>query len=330
MFIFTLFNIEHHSTMPIYSPIRCTRFSLFLIFTLFSISKLSAQNKLEEAGFKYQENYYYLMNKNGETKKGIEPYSYAEPFNEGLALVAKNLTFGYIDTTGTVILGFDYIDAGSFHNGFAYASLGENYGYINTKGEFVIEPIFERVGDFNGGYARIYKRNTNPDKYGQRRWIEGVINKKGKLVENRYFDWLVFNKDSIIEGIINDSTYILTNGKFIYNEEETQLNNLSQNKTDVILPSFKDGEFGLASYVRTQTRYPISAFLNGISSRCFIKFAVDEDGNIFDVTPADLGPPILLKEGVRLVKSMPQWIPGSINGRTIKVGFTIPINFVAN
>jgi protein TonB len=33
------------------------------------------------------------------------------------------------------------------------------------------------------------------------------------------------------------------------------------------------------------------------------------------------------KEAVRLIKSMPKWIPGKQNGKVVRVYFTLPINF---
>ena len=40
-----------------------------------------------------------------------------------------------------------------------------------------------------------------------------------------------------------------------------------------------------------------------------------------------LGDPYLDKEAVRVVKSMPRWIPGTQDGKPVNVEYTLPITF---
>ena len=37
--------------------------------------------------------------------------------------------------------------------------------------------------------------------------------------------------------------------------------------------------------------------------------------------------PYLDKEAVRVVQSMPKWIPGKQNGKAVRVKFTVPVMF---
>ncbi len=303
--------------------------SLCFLVLLVSINSIDvcAQEPEAKYGFSFQSNYYFLTDANGNIRESIDPFTYAEPFSEGLALVEKNLAFGYIDTTGALVVDYQYYDAGSFNNGLAYASFGDKYGYINKEGEFVIEPKFDRICDFYGEFARVLIRNPDVEKYGATRWVEGLINKDGELVSNRYFSWITFKEEGNIEGVVGDSLFILSaEGGFSFLEKELQ----SEKSNGGELPMFNGGEYALSRYIHTQTRYPISALLNEIKGRCYFKFVVDENGNVTDVMPAHKAPPILLKEGMRLVKSMPQWIPGKSNGRSLRVSYTIPINFDIN
>jgi protein TonB len=56
---------------------------------------------------------------------------------------------------------------------------------------------------------------------------------------------------------------------------------------------------------------------------------VDKNGNITDVKTlkAVKGGPNLDKEAIRLIKSMPPWVPGKKDGRFVAVQYTLPVTF---
>ena len=54
---------------------------------------------------------------------------------------------------------------------------------------------------------------------------------------------------------------------------------------------------------------------------------VERDGTITDVHVARGVDPYLDKEAVRVVQSMPKWIPGKQNGKAVRVKFTVPVMF---
>jgi protein TonB len=92
-------------------------------------------------------------------------------------------------------------------------------------------------------------------------------------------------------------------------------------------PEFPGGAKELLEYLSKNVRYPAIAIENNIQGRVTVRFVVDTKGNISDVTILKGVDPSLDKEAIRLVKSMPQWIPGKTNGRAVKVYFNVPINF---
>jgi hypothetical protein len=54
---------------------------------------------------------------------------------------------------------------------------------------------------------------------------------------------------------------------------------------------------------------------------------VEKDGSLSDfkiVKPVD---PDLDKETLRLLKSMPRWSPGTINGEPVRVRYTVPVTY---
>ncbi len=83
----------------------------------------------------------------------------------------------------------------------------------------------------------------------------------------------------------------------------------------------------LMVYLGKNIKYPTIAQENGTQGRVIIQFVVERDGTISDVRVARGVDPYLDKEAVRVVKSMPKWIPGKQNGKAVRVKFTVPVMF---
>lgn len=96
------------------------------------------------------------------------------------------------------------------------------------------------------------------------------------------------------------------------------------------MPTFMGGESELNAFISKNLTYPISAQENGIQGRVTIRFVVTASGEISDVKILKGIDPACDKEAVRVVKSMPKWIPGKQNGRNVAVYFTLPIVFRLN
>ena len=93
-------------------------------------------------------------------------------------------------------------------------------------------------------------------------------------------------------------------------------------------PSFLGGEKRLSSFLSANIQYPYIAKTEEIQGRVIVQFNVMPDGSITDVKVTESVHPALDKEAIRVVKSMPRWIPGkNKDGKPIIVPFTMPINF---
>ncbi len=83
-------------------------------------------------------------------------------FGQGPFLtVVENQKYGYIDTTGKVIIPCKFHTLAQFSEGLAAARINGLYGYIDKKGEFVIQPQFEYATDFSEGYAQVFHQGTS-------------------------------------------------------------------------------------------------------------------------------------------------------------------------
>ncbi|MEN9918946.1 MAG: hypothetical protein RL662_1382 [Bacteroidota bacterium] len=93
------------------------------------------------------------------------------------------------------------------------------------------------------------------------------------------------------------------------------------------MPMFVGGDTELMRFIGTNLKYPTIAAENGIEGRVVIRFVVSSDGTVQDiqvVRPLDSS---CDREAVRVVKSMPKWIPGKQNGRNVPVYYNLPILF---
>lgn len=94
------------------------------------------------------------------------------------------------------------------------------------------------------------------------------------------------------------------------------------------MPQYRGGEAALRTYIAKSIKYPVIAQENGIQGKVYITFVIDKDGSVTGVKVADGVDPSLDAEAVRVVKSLPNWIPGKQKGEPVRVSYTIPVSFV--
>lgn len=92
-------------------------------------------------------------------------------------------------------------------------------------------------------------------------------------------------------------------------------------------PSFPGGTNALNTFIASNLKYPVFAQEEGIQGRVVVKFIVEKDGSISNVEVDRSVSPSLDNEAMRVVKAMPKWIPGQINGKAVKVECSHPFVF---
>lgn len=93
------------------------------------------------------------------------------------------------------------------------------------------------------------------------------------------------------------------------------------------MPSFPGGPSALTKYLSENIKYPVVAQENGVQGRVVVSFVVERDGSITDVKVARSVDPSLDREAMRVVRSMPHWIPGKQNGSAVRVKYNVPVSF---
>lgn len=112
-------------------------------------------------------------------------------------------------------------------------------------------------------------------------------------------------------------------------------------------PEFVGGTYAMYKFLAMNIRYPASSREEGAMGTVYVGFVIDCDGSIKEVeskkmvkTPihscdslrteifiSDEHYKALETESVRVIQSMPHWKAGMINGRPVKVAWSLPIKF---
>jgi TonB family protein len=91
---------------------------------------------------------------------------------------------------------------------------------------------------------------------------------------------------------------------------------------------FKGGKEALKKYLHDNLQYPEEAKEKNIQGRIYVKFKITENGKIKHVKVIRSIHPIIDKEAIRIIKSMPNWIPAKSNNENIESEKVLPIIFI--
>lgn len=151
------------------------------------------------------------------------------------------------------------------------------------------------------------------------------------------------NKKAIITILLA----ILTLGATAQNQNDTVVV-VNEQKT---MPSYPGGLNALMKFLGENIQYPELAEQYGVEAKITMDFIVDKNGKLKDISAndckierlntttfgqetkakqAELKKQFALlfaKEGARVIRKMPKWKPGKVNGQNVETKFHLPIHF---
>ena len=174
------------------------------------------------------------------------------------------------------------------------------------------------------------------------KWREEVYNVGHYVNGQKQGIWNIYNKDSVIVEVSN-----FLNGNLISVTDITRdslgqvIEKLRQNTATIESPPRFPGcdstltpkelkkcsEMKMLSFLYSKVRYPPKSRDLDIQGDVLIQFAIDIDGSIIDIKVLNGVADDLKQEVMRVVQSMPKWVPGLRNGKPIKMFRTTFITF---
>jgi len=93
------------------------------------------------------------------------------------------------------------------------------------------------------------------------------------------------------------------------------------------MPEYPGGDKAMRRFLSKNIHYPQTARRNGIQGTVYVAYIVERDGSIGNVKLLTRIGGGCDEEAIRVVKSMPNWIPGTQSGKKVRVQFNLPIKF---
>ena len=94
------------------------------------------------------------------------------------------------------------------------------------------------------------------------------------------------------------------------------------------MPEFPGGDAALLKYLSENTTYPENAKKNKIEGKVILRFCVTENGSINKISVLQGVNPEIDAEAIRVVNTLPAFVPGKQGGKTVPVWYMVPITFV--
>ena len=94
------------------------------------------------------------------------------------------------------------------------------------------------------------------------------------------------------------------------------------------MPSFMGGDLmTFRNWVQSKVRFPQIAQENNISGRVLLMFVIERDGSLTNIQVLQTPDSSLSDEAIRVLKTSPKWTPGRQRNQSVRVKYTLPIDF---
>ena len=188
-----------------------------------------------------------------------------------------------------------------------YASRAENYLFV-MDGEITDRDIIYAIAPAEILTINMYKGEKAIELYGE----------------------AAAGKEGVIEIISRQGR---EKGAHITQLEATIANDPDLKNTSLVtsveeIPRFPEGSYN--EWFGQNMKYPEEAKSNNLEGTIHVDFVILKDGTVDQVSIHQGDHQVFFQEAMRLVKSMPPWIPGKQRGEPVDVRMILPIEFSLN
>ena len=94
-----------------------------------------------------------------------------------------------------------------------------------------------------------------------------------------------------------------------------------------VKPEYPGGEMGSLKFIAKNLKYPVNLMKENVLGKVICGFIINKKGEVTDPFILKGAHPGLDNEALRVIRLMKKWKPGMLNGDTVNVITTLPINF---
>jgi periplasmic protein TonB len=137
-------------------------------------------------------------------------------------------------------------------------------------------------------------------------------------------------ENSIAQPAIKQAQGQTNKFKIIYNGRDTIIVEdpvVGRKEKFLYIEQMPEAPYSIPEYLGKNMVYPEDAKAAQVEGRVNIRFVVTETGEIDSPVVHKRVYPSLDKEALRLVSNMPPWKPGKLQGKIVRVWFTLPVIF---
>ena len=95
----------------------------------------------------------------------------------------------------------------------------------------------------------------------------------------------------------------------------------------IVMPAFPGGIEALRKFIEDEIDYPAKAYRSRSEGVVFVRFTVDEFGDIINPSIIRGDREDFNEEALRIISSSPRWIPGKIDDKPSPIEVSLPIEF---
>ncbi len=96
---------------------------------------------------------------------------------------------------------------------------------------------------------------------------------------------------------------------------------------EVVQPEFKGGMEALVKFLSENIKYPEKAKTDNVSGKVYVSFVISKSGKVKDAKVIKSLSSEIDAEALRVINAMPDWTPGTKDGKKADVEMKLPINF---
>lgn len=202
--------------------------------------------------------------------------------------------------------------------GLVVALLVVIIAFSYTPGEYRIEQVDNNYGPVEEQITEITRQDQKPPEPPKKTEITvitdilNIVTNDTKISTN--VDFAEFDENiDIVQQVAVKEEEIEEDQPFVKVEE---------------MPSFQGGDImTFRAWVQSRVKYPQIAQENNIAGRVLIQFVVERDGTLTNIQVLQTPDSSLSDEAVRVLKTSPKWKPGKQRNQTVRVKYTLPIDF---